>query len=199
MASITVNTNISLVTANLRKKLGLLKDKEYLLRPVATELIPLMTDRIHQKGIASDGGPIGTYSKGYMVVRTGAFKNADKFKKGAQQGKQKNAGTFTDRTIRLNKNTGVFTGEDKVGKQRPEYHRSSDTKVVVSLTRQLENDWAVKALPNGYGIGFLNSLNFKKGGWVEEVKKKTIFHLTGTEQEFVTNRIKELVSNALNS
>ncbi len=180
-----VKTNLESVVKKLVTKLSVLKDNEYLLRPVVAELIPQMTERIHQEGLDSKGERIGTYSEGYMKVRTGQFGNTARTTKGANVGKPKNAGTYT---------RGA-----KAGQARPQYHRNSDTKVVVSLTRQLENDWAVIATKNGYGIGFLNSHNRDKAGWVEETYNKKIFTTTAKEKEFVTNRLNELITGALGS
>lgn len=148
---ITVKSNIKIVTGRIKQQLEQLKNKEYLLRPVAIEVIPLMTERIHQKGEASDGGQIGTYSSGYLKLR------------------------------------------------QKKYKRDASTKVIVSLTRQLENDWSVIATQNGYGIGFNNSFNLQKARWVEGIKDKTIFNLSKSEQTYAVDRINELVADALNS
>lgn len=183
--SIKVKTNLNAVSANLARKIAVLKDKEYLLRPLCFDIIDLMTKRIHIDGKDSTGSQIGTYSKGYMAIRTGGFENSKRVTRGKNKGKIKDAGTFT-------KGTGKSLS-------RPMYNRSSDTKVIVSLTRQLENDWAVIARPRGYGVGFLNALNFQKAGWVEETYDKRIFHLTTEEKEFAQKRIQGLVKNALES
>lgn len=148
---ITVKSNIKLVTGKIQKQIELLKNKEYLLRPVAIEVIPLMTERIHQKGGATDGGQIGTYNSGYLRLR------------------------------------------------QSKYKRDASTKVIVSLTRKLEQDWAVIATTNGYGIGFLNPFSLQKARWVEEIKDKTIFNLTKSEQQYAVERINELISDALSS
>lgn len=66
---ITIKSNIKVVSGRIKQQLEQLKNKEYLLRPVAVEVIPMMTERIHKKGIASDGGQIGTYSNGYLKLR----------------------------------------------------------------------------------------------------------------------------------
>lgn len=145
MASITINID------NVLKKVDTffdkIKDKEYLLRPLAIETIPNIKERVHINGEASDGGQIGTYSTGYMKVR-------DKNK------------------------------------------RNNDTKVIVSLTRQLENDYQVIATPEGYGIGFNNKLNFNKAKWVEERKKKIIFNTSADEKQYIRERLEELVHEA---
>jgi hypothetical protein len=146
---ITVKSNIKIVTGRIKQKLETLKNKEYLLRPVAIEVIPLMTERIHQKGEASDGGQIGTYSSGYLRLR------------------------------------------------QKKYKRDASAKVIVSLTRQLENNWSVIATQNGYGIGFLNQFNLQKARWVEEIKDKIIFSLSKSEQQYAVDRINELVAEAL--
>lgn len=81
--------------------------------------------------------------------------------------------------------------------RQKKYNRSSDNKVIVSLTRQLENDWSVIATANGYAIGFLNQFNLQKARWVESIKEKRIFQLSQQEQDYATNRLNEIVSQAL--
>lgn len=175
-----IKSNIGDVTESLRGKLKLLADKEYLLRPVCFDVIDLMTKRIHVDGKASDEAPIGTYSEGYMKVRTGTFVNAEKFSRGKQKGKNKNAGTNT-----------------RSGAARPQYQRSADTKVVISLTRQLENDWSVIATQKGYGIGFLNDFNLQKARWTEGTYNKKIFSLSPSETKYAIDLIQDLTRKAL--
>lgn len=148
---ITVKSNIKVIAGRIKQQLEKLKNKEYLLRPVAIEVIPLMTERIHQKGEASDGGQIGTYNNSYLKLR------------------------------------------------QSKYKRDASNKVIVSLTRQLENNWSIIATQNGYGIGFTNPFNLQKARWVEAGKGKIIFSLTKSEQTYAVERINELVSDALNS
>jgi hypothetical protein len=77
------------------------------------------------------------------------------------------------------------------------YNRSKDSKVIVSLTRQLENNWSVIATDQGYGIGFLNPFNLQKARWVESSKGKKIFSLAPAEIKYVTETVQELVNDAL--
>lgn len=81
--------------------------------------------------------------------------------------------------------------------RQSKFSRSADRKIIVSLTRQLENDWSVIATDSGYGIGFLNPLNFQKARWVEENKGKKIFSLSASEQQYVNDTITQLVKDAL--
>lgn len=147
---VTIKLNIQPVVDLIQSKISRLKDKEYLLRPVAFDVIDLMTKRIHIGGVASDGAPIGTYSSSYLKYT------------------------------------------------RPKFNRSKEPKIIVSLTRQLENDWSVIATTNGYGIGFKNIFNYKKARWVEAIKKKAIFDLSVSEREYITKKVNELVNAAIN-
>lgn len=147
---VTIKTNIPFFIDAIGAKLNKIRDKEYLLRPVATEVIPLMTERIHQKGLDKDGNEIGEYNNRYLKLR------------------------------------------------QKKYKRSSDKKIVVSLTRQLENDWHVIATEKGYGIGFLNTFNLEKARYVEMQKGRKIFFLSDSELSYAQNRIKELVDAAIN-
>lgn len=78
------------------------------------------------------------------------------------------------------------------------YNRTADTKVVVSLTRQLENDWSVIATTNGYGIGFKNKFNLQKARWVEGLKG-VIFSLTAEENKYASDFIANQTHLALNT
>lgn len=184
MASLTIKTNMEQVLTHLGQNIETLFNPEYLLRPVAIELIPMMTERIHGKGQASDGSQIGTYSPGYMKVRTGNFGNSARVSRGKNKGKVKDSGAFTRGPLK--------------GQARPKYNRSADTTIIVSLTRQLENDWSVLETTNGYGIGFTNAFNADKLRWVEEIKKKLISNLTDKELDYAFERVTELVTDALN-
>jgi hypothetical protein len=64
MATVTVK-----ISEKLQSSFELLLNREYLLRPLAIETIPLMKERIHIDGQASDGSQIGSYSNGYMRQR----------------------------------------------------------------------------------------------------------------------------------
>jgi len=78
------------------------------------------------------------------------------------------------------------------------YKRTADKKVIVSLTRQLENDWAVIETTQGWGIGFKNILNVNKAHWVEEHFNKVIFDLTTEEREYAAQRANEILRDELN-
>lgn len=194
---IRVKTNLSSVAGSIAQKLKVLTDRDNLLRAVATNVLAEMKIRIHADGQDASGGQIGTYSEGYMKVRTGNFKNAPKVTRGKNAGKRRNAGTFTEAVIRLNKESGVFTGEDKVGKKRPNYNRSSDTKVVASLTRNMENDIKVLPTNNGYGIGYSNDANAAKVGYLEETYHKEIFTIGDRETKVINETVQTYVTSAL--
>lgn len=198
-AVIKISTNLQQFGEALKESLRKALSPEAALRPAILLQIVKMHDRIHVEGKASDGGQIGEYSKGYLAVRSGVFQNSPKISRGVNKGKAKNAGTFTESTIRLNKKTGVFSGEDKVGKFRPNFHRGTDKKVIASLTREMENDYAaVAAQPNGYGISFNNQHNYDKSTYVEKTYNKPIFAMTKEEESELIAMIEDTVNKTLN-
>lgn len=74
----TVTTNISTVIDKIQSNFDKLKDKEFLLRPLASETIPLMKERIHERGEASDGSQIGEYANSYMRQREQANRGSSR-------------------------------------------------------------------------------------------------------------------------
>jgi hypothetical protein len=169
-AMIGVTTNVNEVVINITAKMDKLVDTDKMLRDIATTTHGMMRARVHGDGIASDGSQIGTYSDEYMKVRTGqGFKSP------------------------------VIARGDYKGYPRPRYNRTSDTKVVASLTRQMEND--MKVVPtedNGYAIGYSNSYDFDKSQWVEETYKKDIFGLSEPEKEVITEVAERHLQDSLN-
>lgn len=81
-------------------------------------------------------------------------------------------------------------------RQKAPNNRDKQPNVVVSLTRQLENDWSVLATTNGYGLGFKNSFNKQKLNWVEEIRNTTIGELTTEEIQYITETVAEELINA---
>lgn len=196
---LTIKTNIGAVTDAIRAKLALLSDKENLPRILAFDTIDLMTKRIHIDGKDSDDTQIGTYSKGYMAVRTGNFKNSEKFSRGKNKGKNKNAGVVTKQNVATPFGKSKFAVQNIEADKTPRinYNRSSDTKVIISLTRQLENNWSVIVTGKGYGVGFLNPHNLDKARWTEATYKKKIFSLSPFEIKTIKEIIQDNVSDVL--
>lgn len=81
---------------------------------------------------------------------------------------------------------------------RVKNNRGTSTKVIISLTRQMENDMKIIATEKGYGIGYSNSDNFDKVGYVEHTYGKPIFELTEKEKQIVKETATEFVNNSLN-
>lgn len=197
MTQIRITTSIAGQANRLALLVAQLQDRDKLLRAVTSNVRAAMKVRIHQDGKDSQEGKIGTYTPAYMKVRTGAFKNAKKVTRGANAGKFKDAGTFTEATIRLNRQTGVFTGEEKVGKKRPKYNRTNDTTVICSLTSQMENDFSILPGDTSYGIGYNNSLNRQKADWLEATYNKAIFSTTPTEKQIIRDTFQAYATGQL--
>jgi len=90
---------------------------------------------------------------------------------------------------------GTYTPEYLKRRQKPPYMRTGSPDIVLSLTRQMEND--MKALPveGGYGIGYSNELNYDKAIWNEQrYGKKILTALTPDEDEMVDAIAEEFVN-----
>lgn len=183
----------------LLAKINALIDKpDEILRQVALAVLPELRHRVHVEGKDAAGNQIGTYSPGYMKLRTGNYKNSGRVSRGANKGKLKDAGTFT-KGLNIKIRGTIVEDSPKAELARPNYHRSDDTKVILSLTRQMENDLSVVETPTGYGIGYLNDFNYQKAVWCEETYKKPILsQLTTGELEYMVTSADKALGNFLN-
>jgi hypothetical protein len=171
-------------------------DTDAMGRELATTVHGMMRKRIHEDGKATDGSGIGTYSAGYVKVRTGNFRNSGRVSRGANKGNPKNAGAYV-------------RGANK-GNPRPKYNRSANTDVVLSLTRDMENDFGTIKLQNGnWAVGFVKNPNRSKGGDAftnmdiaknaeSKLYKKPIYSLSRDEQTAVDSIVAEWVIKAFN-
>lgn len=82
---------------------------------------------------------------------------------------------------------GLNANGAAIGKYTKDYLRrriksgkGSSNKVVLSFTRQMQNDWKVIPLQGSYGLGFSNSFDADKARWAEERFGK-IYSLTPDE------------------
>lgn len=82
---------------------------------------------------------------------------------------------------------------------RKKYNRGKSKKVIASLTRQMEKDYAAVATKAGYGIGFHNDFNFDKMQFVQETYGKKISDLTTEERRTAEELIEDLVNKTLQS
>ena len=80
---------------------------------------------------------------------------------------------------------------------RPKFNRSTDPKVILSLTRQMENDFSVVAASGKYGLGFKNDLHFDKATWLEGTYSKKIYGLTGGERDLAITAAQEYTDGIL--
>jgi hypothetical protein len=193
-------SNISVVVGGFKNKLiELSQNPDAMLRTVALAVLPEVKKRIHIEGKDSNGNAIGTYSPGYMKVRTGNFINSGRFVKGKNKGQLKDAGVKTKQQVAtpFGKSRYAVQNIEADGIARPNYNRTADTKVIISLTRQLENDWSVIANGTGYGLGFNNADNFKKFRWCEATYKKDIGKTTTSEKEFAVQVAQQFTSEFL--
>lgn len=180
-----ITANTSEFGEQLMQKLApTLEPNRAIYKEVVIDLLSLVAIRIHHDGKASDGSQIGEYSDAYMRVRTGTFSNSEKISKGKNKGKNKNSGTATK-------------GANK-GNTRVNYNRTGDRKVILSLTRQLENDYAIIGITQGWAIGFHNSHNADKARWNNHrYSGKVIYELTNNELKYAIEKAKEVIKKTI--
>jgi len=112
-----------------------------MLREMAITVCGSMVKRIHERGQASDGSQIGTYSPGYMRFRTGQYATNQRFSKGKRKGEIKESGVYTK-------------GKNK-GQKRYQWNKTADPKVILELSGYMRID---------FGIGETNPIDLKDQG-----------------------------------
>ncbi|MDR1595287.1 MAG: hypothetical protein LBS43_12525 [Prevotellaceae bacterium] len=191
---ITIDSNMQSVVQRITNALMSI-DADAMGKEMATTVHGMMRKRIHEDGKASDGSGIGTYSAGYMKVRTGVFGNSGRASRGKNKGKPKNAGTYV-------------RGANK-GKPRPNYHRTGSRDVILSLTREMENDFAAIRLDNGnWSIGFARNPKRGKNGGITHIGiarraesklyNKPIYSLSADERTAIDLIVARRVTEAFN-
>lgn len=182
---ITIDTNTQEVMTRLVSQLGEVMNTQRMMQRVAVTLLPVVKKRVHEDGKDAEGRPIGTYSEGYMAIRTGKFKNSDKFVKGAKAGKNKNSGTHSKGKIS--------------GRPRPVFNRTADTKVILSLTREMENDMVAVPTEQGYGLGYQNPHNLEKAQWCEKTYggRKILTGITEEEKELAYKEVNDYIDDLM--
>lgn len=167
-------------------------DMDKLCFDVASTLKAKVRHRVHVEGKASDGSKIGTYSSGYMVTRTGAYKNNKSTKS------KPDSGHFTKGKKAVFDIKSKSAARVKGVSERPRFNRDSDTDVILSLTRQMENDMNATEpikVDGGYGIGYQNELNYNKAIWNEQRYKKPIWGLTKEEEQLAEEVVSNYIEN----
>lgn len=80
------------------------------------------------------------------------------------------------------------------------YNRLEGKKVVLSLTRQMENDFSAVVTQNGtWGLGFKNSLNADKSKWVQDHFEKNVYDLTAEEKDMALEIGAEYLQKIISS
>ncbi len=73
--------------------------------------------------------------------------------------------------------------------------RGSSSKVILSLTRAMEDSYEIYPIENGYGIGFNTMENMQKARWCEDTYKKPIFAPTAEERALVQQIADDFIAN----
>ncbi len=105
---------------------------------------------------------------------------------------------------------GTYEAKYLKKRQKPPYNRSSDSTIIFSLTRQMENDLFLVAgsnpedvpikLNDGYGIGFKNPLNAKKAEGLQFGNKTlkgfgVVYKLSNEEKKLIKESVAILLQS----
>ncbi len=82
---------------------------------------------------------------------------------------------------------------------RDKFKRGRSKKVILSLTRQMENDFSIisGSGATGYALGFKNSLNFDKSQWNED-RYGDVYKPTVKEQNQLRKVAEQFIADLLN-
>jgi hypothetical protein len=178
-----IQTNIGQVTKAIAERLKILRDPEYLLRPVAFGLIDKMTQRIHIDGKGSDESEIGQYSNSYLKQRQKAPLN-----------RTGGSNVIVSATRLLENDWSVIAVERGygIGFKNP---------LNLQKARWVENGAAshtVKAhkrnVKTAEGIKSVEVQSYQNPGWAGHGK---IFDLTEEEKKYTIDYLNELTAEAL--
>lgn len=189
MIEISINNAIGELAEKLKSI-----DKDALLRIIANEEIRMIRRRVHMDGKASDGSQIGTYSKGYMTLRTGGYKNKGK----------SNAGYYTKGNSAVydikSRKAAKYHSPRKItgSSMRPNYNWPNDPKVILALTSKMQQQMVVLKTDNGWGIGYTNVDDYNKAIWNEARYKKAIWNLTEEETNLILQESEKYINERLN-
>lgn len=104
---------------------------------------------------------------------------------------------------------GTYTNPYLKRRQNKPYNRTSDSKIIFSLTRNMETQFSVIATAKGYGLGWTDSgggsglskgktTNFDKANFLEQRFGK-VYSLTSKEKEQVKKTTEEFLKQSLNT
>lgn len=149
--TIAMETNLEYTINTISENLSNI-DIDQMTRLQASSLMAEMRQRIHTKGLATDGNPIGTYTPGYMRTR-----------------------------------------------QR--HGRKEGDKVVLSLTRAMENSMVLIPIENGTGIGYTTAEQLQKAKWNDKraaYGSREIFAPTENERMMVEQIAQSFIEQHMN-
>lgn len=78
-------------------------------------------------------------------------------------------------------------------RMRAKNNRGADRKIILSLTRQMENDFSPVEDGGKTGLGFNNVTNFDKATWMEERFEGT-YNLSAEEQLIVVQVLEDVIN-----
>jgi hypothetical protein len=176
-----IEVGLTSVCSDIAEELRNLSEEvqDKIVRDAAINVMAEIKVRVHQQGKASDESQIGVYSDSYLKYRSGTYSDSKTNKKGAVT------------------SAGRYSKGANIGKKRRKFNRGTDSRVILSLTRQMESDMQVQKIEGGYAIGYSNRKNLDKALWNQIRYKKAIWALSIKEKEIVKSIAQSYVENSI--
>lgn len=195
---IKVTTNIKVVIGSLSAKLTTLRKggegQDRVLRVVASSLIGVVGERIHEKGLAADDTLIGQYSTKPIYVSLSANVGSNKLF-GKPVGKTgKSQFESGEKKGQLHKSKYFERGYSQF---KTEIGRNRLGSVNLSLSGQLNQQLTIKPTSDGYGYGWPDSEKIKIARGHEKKYGKNIWALTEAEKELMIKVAEKELKNAI--
>jgi len=153
---------------NLIDKVNTAMRDERLKRIALTTVLAIQKPRIFEKGQDDKGAQVGTYGTNPISI--------SKKNQARNTGKTYFKGGYDEYKSAIGKNPGYVNSRN---------------------TDQMMMDYGVIVNGSEAGLGFQNSFNADKAGWLQEKYKKDYFHLSNQEVEVIGNVYVQALNRAL--
>ncbi|MBX7227831.1 MAG: hypothetical protein K1X55_17480 [Chitinophagales bacterium] len=165
---LTIRTNIGIIGPEILSRIELLRNPSEQLKIVANDVLVLINERIHEKGLAADETKIGTYSSQYLKFR-------------GDNGRGGKTDVFLSFTRQLQNSLDVVQTENGWG-----IGIINDSRLPMDNFLNKKNKAKGKTRKNGV----TNSELIK---YLEDKYKKKIWSLTPGEINYAVNKLNALI------
>lgn len=181
-----VETNIEQFKESVKLNIKQIIDGDKILREAALDAVALISDRVQQRGMRTDGELIGGGKYSTKKLKSFSTKSG---------GKAFDFDSVANKKQQKNRKSNDFDGGYK--EFREEAGRQTDF-IDLTLTGDMMGDFTVcPEGKTGYVIGFRGQFSSDKADW-NEAKFGTIFQLSESESKIIQSVVNKNINEILN-